>query len=286
MKARPFIIWIYLVVSLLGSASVWSEVTMGVFPRRPTAVTYKAFKPLADQIALRLKVKVRLVVPKNFEKFWEDVKARRYDIVHYNQYHYIKSHKEYGYRVIAVNEESGSKFIRGQISVHKDSSINTIADLKGKTILFGGGPRAMVSYIATTSLLKKAGLVANKDYKVEFAKNPPSALWATRQKISDASGSGEVVQCIKNVNTKISVKGFKLKAIAKSESFIHLAWAVKDTLTKDREKKIIYIMETLKDSEAGKLVLKAAGVTGFHRATDEEFIKVREVTKYVLGEDL
>ncbi len=284
MKIRTLSGWICTAVVLMGSIPAWSDVTMGVFPRRPVAVTYKAFKPLADQLSKALGEKVILIIPKNFKAFWAGVKAKRFDLVHYNQYHYIKSHKAFGYKVITVNEERGSKTIRGQISVRKDSGIKTIADLKGKTILFGGGPKAMGSYIAPTAVLKKAGLVAGKDYQVRFAKNPPSALIGTYNKASDAAGSGDIILHVKSVSSKIDVS--QMRALAVSEPFIHLAWAVKETLSADKAAKIIALMTSLKNSPKGKAILKAAYVTGFHKAKDADFSKVREIAKFALGEDL
>jgi len=160
-------------VFVSASFPVYADITMGVFPRRPVSVTHKLFKPLAEKLSKELGEPVKLVVLKDFKSFWKGVQGKQYDLVHFNQYHYIKSHKELGYEVIAVNEEFGSKKIAGALSVHKDSGIKSLADLKGKTILFGGGKKAMGSYIAPTSVLKKAGLEAGKDYTVKFSKNPP-----------------------------------------------------------------------------------------------------------------
>ena len=163
-------------ITLLTSSAAVADLTMGVFPRRPVAKTYKSFKPLAEKLSKALGEPVKLVVAKNFKEFWKGAQSGKYDIVHYNQYHYLLSHKAKGYKVIDVNEEFGSDRIAGSIIVRKDSGINAINDLKGKTILFGGGKKAMGSYIAPTSILIKAGLVAGKDYTVKFSKNPPEKI--------------------------------------------------------------------------------------------------------------
>ena len=255
---------------------------MGIFPRRPVAATHKLFKPLKEKLEKELGEKVILVIPKNFKAFWAGVKAKQFDLVHYNQYHYIKSHKEYGYKVIAVNEEQGSKTIAGQISVRKDSGIKTVADLKGKTILFGGGPKAMGSYIAPTWILKKNGLVAGKDYKVKFAKNPPSAVIATYNKAANASGSGDIILKVKGVKSKIDVS--QMVPLAVSDAFIHLTWAVKDGFDAAKAAKIQAIMTSLAATPEGKAILKSARVNAFHKATDADFAKVREMTKYAIGE--
>ena len=270
-------------VLVSGSFPVYADLTMGVFPRRPVSVTHKLFKPLAEKLSQELGEPVKLVVSKDFKSFWKGVQSKQFDLVHFNQYHYIKSHKELGYEVVAVNEEFGSNKIAGALSVRKDSGIKSLADLKGKTILFGGGKKAMGSYIAPTSVLKKAGLEAGKDYTVKFSKNPPSAVIAVYNKAADSAGTGNVILKTKIVNKKIDAS--QVQILAESEEFIHLPWAVKAGFPADKAKKIQSVMTTLKDSDAGKGVLKAARVTGFHVATDADFAKVREITKFTLGEE-
>ncbi len=267
----------------LGSLPAMADLKMGVFPRRPVAATHQSFKPLAEELSKQLGEKVELVVAKDFKDFWKGVSAGEYDLVHYNQYHYIKSHKENGYKVIVANEEQGQRTIAGALSVRTDSGINAIGDLKGKTILFGGGPKAMGSYIAPTAILKKAGLEAGKDYKVEFAKNPPSAVIGVFNKAADAAGSGNIILKTKGVSSKIDVTQMKL--LAESEPFTHLCWAVKGDMPEDKAAKIQSVMTSLKGAPAGAEVLKAAKVTDFYQVTDGDFAKVREITKFAIGED-
>jgi phosphonate transport system substrate-binding protein len=271
-----------ILIMLSSSFPALADLKMGVFPRRPVAVTHKAFRPLAEALSKKLGEKVILIVPKDFKAFWRGVKSGQFDIVHYNQYHYIVSHKKMGYKVIAVNEEFGSKLISGALTVRKDSGIKSISDLKGKTILFGGGKKAMGSYIAPTAILKKAGLVAGKDYTVRFAKNPPSAVIAVYNKAADAAGSGNVILKTGGVRKKTKVDD--LRILGTSESFIHLTWAVKGSMSDAKVKKIQSIMTGLSSSAGGKAILKSARVNAFHIATDADFAKVRSITEYAIGE--
>ena len=285
MHLRKLSAVVCMVITLMGSVPAWSEVIMGVFPRRPIANTYTSFKPLADILTQTLGEKVTLVIPKNFHEFWKGVKTKRFDLVHYNQYHYIKSHSLFGYKVIATNEEFGAKTIRSQIFVRKDSGYDSIADLKGKTILFGGGPKAMVCYIGPTYLLKKAGLEAGKDYKVRFAKSPPGAVIATYLKVTDASGCGDMIVKV-NRSFKSKIDSNQLKAIATTEPYVHLTWAVKDTFSKAKAKIIQDVMTNLFKTTNGLSILNAAHVTNFHKASDRDFDIVRELTKFATGESL
>lgn len=262
---------------------VLADMTIGIFPRRPAAESAKAFQPLADHLSQVLGEKVTLAIPKDFKEFWAAFQDKKYDIVHLNQYHYIRGHKEFGYKVIAANQEFGSSQIAGAIAVRTDSGINTLADLKGKTILFGGSEKAMGSYIANKGILKKAGLEEGRDYKAEFAKNPPSAVIGVYSHAADASGTGSIFMKIKAISQKIDVN--QMKIIAESEPFVHLSWAVNADMADDKAVKIQTVMTELNNSDAGKAILKSSLVENFVAVTDKDFDKVREITKFAIAEE-
>lgn len=283
MKKMKFIPWSLVLFAVLSWIPAMATLEMGVFPRRSVAVTNQFFQPLAKYLSAQMGEEVKLVVPKDFETFWEMVAAKKFDVVHYNQYHYVKSHKDFGYKVIAANEEMGSKQNAGALAVRMDSGIDSVEDLKGKTILFAGGENAMDSYIATTAVLKKHGLVAGKDYTVKFAKNPPSAATSVYNKGADAVGAGNSVLNVPGIKAKIDVS--KMKILAESEPFTHLTWAVNDNVADEKAKKIQALMAALVDSVEGKEILESAKVNGFYAASDADFAKVREIVKYAIDEE-
>lgn len=265
-----------LVLSVATTAQAYAEIKMGIFPRRSVKVTHMSFKPLAAHLTEQLGEKVVLVVSKDFKTFWRDVQAGKYDLVHYNQYHYVKSHDDFGYRVILANEEQGKRTIAGSLSVRTDSGINGLEDLRGKTILFGGGKMAMASYLAPTAVLRAAGLSAGTDYTEQFAKNPPAAVIGMANKAANAAGSGDVALKLKAVTKRVDPSVYKELAV--SERFVQLPWAVKASVTAEKEAKIRDAMLATPPR-----VLQSAKVTGFFEVTDADFAKVREIAAYAQG---
>lgn len=253
---------------------------MGVFPRRNLTITIKMFSPMARYLSKKLGHQVKLVTSRNFPDFWQEVKDRRYDIVHYNQYHYIKSHKEFGYQVILKNEEFGKSTISGAIIVRRDSDIRSLQDLKGKTIIFGGSRQAMVSYIMTTHLLRKAGLKAGH-YQEIFALNPPNAFIATYFRKADAGGVGNIASKLPIVSNKIDTS--KMQFIAISKPLVHLPWAVKSTMKPSLRTKIQSLLADLYKTREGKRILKQAGLTNLIVATDQQYNPHRWISYRVMG---
>src|SRR5262249_2773643 len=158
--------------------------------RRNFSDTAKLFTPMADYLGQRLGRKVTLVTSKNFGAFWKAVSEERYDIVHYNQYHYIRSAQTY--QVIAHIEEFGKSTITPTVYVRRDSGITSLAQLRGRTVMFGGGEDAMISHIAIRHMLQQAGLKMD-DVKTLFAVNPPNALVALERRQAAAAGAGDVM---------------------------------------------------------------------------------------------
>ncbi len=252
--------------------------TLGIFPRyNATEITPK-YTPLAERLTERLGRKVSLVISKDFDSFWKGVEELKYDIVHYNQYHYIRSTRTY--KVIAHAQEFGKSAVAGALFVRKDSGITDISQLRGRTVIFGGGKDAMMSYIAPRFLMMKAGLKEG-DFKTEFAVNPPNALLALYHKQADAAGGGDILIDLPVVRNAINAG--ELKVLATSEPLLFLPWAVKRTMPEKVRDSIQAALTDLEESEGGKSVLKAARTTGIRKAEDKDYAPHRLMTDAVIG---
>ncbi len=273
------IIWAVVTAALAPVVqSADDSLTMGVFPRRSSAETAKAFTPMADYLGERLGRKVKVVTSKNFDSFWEAVTHQRFDIVHYNQYHYIRSAQHY--QVVAHIEEFGKSTISGVVFVRKDSGITALTQLRGRTVMFGGGEDAMISYIANRYLFLQAGLKKD-DFKSLFAINPPNAIVALVRRQADAAGAGDGVLDLPEVRNAIDTD--VLMALAVSAPLLHLPMAVKRKMSAKLRLSIQSILVDLKNSERGRQVLKSAELTGMGKAEDRDYDPHRKMVNSVFG---
>lgn len=253
---------------------------MGIFPRRNASITIHQFRPLADYLSQELHRKIKIETAKDFDSFWQGVVQRRYDLVHFNQYDYVQSNKEFGYDVILKNEEFGKPTIAGAILVRKDSNINSLQELKGKRIMFGGGTRALVAYIATTYMLREAGLNAG-DYIEVFAKNPPNAAMGTYLHQADAGGVGNIVLDMPIVRKRMNTH--ELRYLATSMPLPHLPWAVKQEMPHALRMQIKSVLSDLHKTDQGRAILKSARIDGLSPASDDEYDPVRKYIREVTG---
>jgi phosphonate transport system substrate-binding protein len=254
---------------------------LGIFPRRNPILTTRMFLPLVKYLSEKLGIDVVLDTPKDFETFWNKVKNNEYDIVHFNQYHYVKSHKEFGYKVIAKNIEFNEATIAGAIIVRKDSNLKSVMDLKGRKVVFGGGPRAMQSYIVARYLLQTNGL-NHGEYEESFATNPPNSILSAYFKQSDAAGAGDKVLQLNIVTSQIDVD--EMKYLVRGEQLAHLPWAVNRKMNSETTRKLVNILLNLDRSDKGKAILRKLRLSGFSAAADEDYDKHRMIIEAVLHE--
>jgi phosphonate transport system substrate-binding protein len=251
---------------------------MGVFPRLNASETTTRYAPLADHLSKRLGRKVMLVTAKDFQSFWQGIEEQRYEIVQYNQYHYIRSAKTY--QVIAHNKEFGKSTLAGVLYVRKDSGITKLAQLRGRTVLFGGGEDAMIGYIAPVYMMLQAGL-RKDEFKSHFAVNPINSVIGVYRKQADAAGSGD--GAVEQPALRNAINTDELTVLAVSEQLLHLPWAVKRTIPAKLRESIQSVLVDLESSEAGKKALKSAVLTGIGKAEDKDYDPHRRMVRAVIG---
>lgn len=273
-----------LLLLLLGmNAPIWAKdpLTIGVFPRRNAVVTHAMFTPLSDYLTQQLGTPVTLLTSKDFKEFWQRVEQRRFDIVHFNQYHYLRAHHQYGYEVVARNMEGGTPTSSGGIVVRNDSGIKDIQGLRGKRIIFGGSRKAMQSYIIATYLLRQGGLQAG-DYEELFAKNPINGVLATYHHQADAAGAGMNVLTFDSVTNNADAN--ELHLLALGPQLPHIPWAVNAQLPLALQHQIQTLLLGLEGSETGIAILKGMMVDRLLPANDADFDYHRRIIAEVLGE--
>ncbi|HEX2828723.1 MAG TPA: PhnD/SsuA/transferrin family substrate-binding protein [Burkholderiales bacterium] len=255
------------------------QLVLGIFPRYNATETATMYVPLAEHLSRRLgNARVSVVTAKDFDAFWKGVEQQKYDIVHYNQYHYIRSSQHY--RVIGHSKEFGRSAVAGAIYVRKDSGITDLAQLRGRTVIFGGGKDAMMSYIGPRFLMMRAGL-KDGDFKTEFAINPPNALLALYHRQADAAGGGDILIDLPVV--KNAINSGELRILATTEPLLFLPWAVKHTMPAKQREAIQAILTELDKTDAGKAVLKAAKTSGIEKAEDKDYVPHRKMIDAVFG---
>ncbi len=254
---------------------------IGIFPRRSVEDSKKMFTPLSAYLEQQLKKKIVLDVPPDMPAFWSRLEEGKYDLVHLNQYHYVRAHAKLGWQAILKNEELGEDTISAALWVLHSSNIRQVSDLREKLIVFGGGDHAMVASIMTRDMLLQAG-INDDDYIGMTTIHPMKSIISVYYKQADAAGVSASVVKMPAIKKEIDTE--ELRLLAKSEPVAHLPWAIRGDIDEETRKRIVNALLSLNDSGSGVNVLKSAGLTGIRAANDSDYDKHREIIKRVLNE--
>jgi phosphonate transport system substrate-binding protein len=254
---------------------------IGIFPRRSVEVSKKMFTPLSAYLEQQLNKKIVLDVPPDMPAFWSRLEEGKYDLVHLNQYHYVRAHAKLGWQAILKNEELGEDTISAAIWVLNSSDIRQVSDLRKKLIVFGGGDHAMVASIMTRDMLLQAG-INDDDYIGMTTIHPMKSIISVYYKQADAAGVSASVVKLPAIRKEIDTD--QLRLLVKSEPVAHLPWAIRGDIDDEIRNRIVNALLSLNGSRSGVTVLKSAGLTGIRTANDSDYDKHREIIKRVLNE--
>ena len=253
-------------IAVLPFISFAAELKLGLLPRLSEKEMIDGFTPFAQYLEKELGVKVKLIVPKDFDTWTKEAKAGAYDIAYTNPYLYVvvkKDVKDAQPIAIASEPEIGTK-LYGTIIVKKDSPIKSIADLKGKTIA-ATDPGSAGAYLVQMLMLQKAKLKKD-DVKIIFEKK--------RDQVAEAvlAGKADAGFLRDDDVEKLKVGGDKFRRLGKSDPIPNWVIFTAKKMDPAMVTKIKNAILKLKPGDLQSLkVLASARTDGFVAATDKDF---------------
>ena len=172
------------------SASVASEnteLTLGIFPYVSPGQLVTFHTPLKDYLAKNLKRPVTLVTAPDFNSFFERTRQGQYDIIITapNLGRFAETHD--GYKRLAQT----GHHIQAIFLTRKDSDIQKIEDLRGKTIMIAQ-PVSLL-YQMAEHLIREKGLVPGESVTIIETRTHNNAMYAPLRGEADASATGTLL---------------------------------------------------------------------------------------------
>ncbi|MEN2994903.1 MAG: phosphate/phosphite/phosphonate ABC transporter substrate-binding protein [Thermodesulfovibrio sp.] len=266
MKKSLFLAISLMILFLSPALSTATELKLGVLPRLTEKEMIEGFTPLAQYLEKELGVKVKLIVPKDFDTWTKEAKAGAYDIAYTNPYLYVIVKKDLKHAqpiAIASEPEIGTK-LYGTIIVRKDSPIKSIADLKGKTIA-ATDPGSAGAYLVQMLMLQKAK-IKKEDVKIIFEKK--------RDPVAEAvlAGKADAGFLRDDDVEKLKVGGDKFRKLGKSDPIPNWVIFIGKKMDPAMATKIKNAILKLKPGDLQSIkVLAPARIDGFVPATDKDF---------------
>ena len=280
MQARKLFAISALVFALAASTTDRSvraageAVRVGMIPDAgATQVSIDQKKPLKDYLAAAIGQPVELVIPTNYNATVEALGNGSLDIAYLGGLTYLKAHQQYGVTPL-VQRDSDLQF-HSLFITQAGSSINSLADLKGKNFAFGdinSTSGHLMPYLA----LKNAGVDPDKDLKFRYSGSHPATAKAVEVGAVDAGALDETV--FKQVTGNKDVDPSKVRVFYTTPPFVDYVWVARKDVSPALAEKVAQAFLSLQ-APKDQAILDILRGAKFVRANDQEYEALRAVAK-------
>lgn len=240
------------------------SLTFAVVPQQSSSTLAKLWSPMIEQLSLKTGLRITFTTAPDIPTFEKRLAQGKYDIAYMNPYHYIIANKLPGYRAIA---KARDKEIKGILVIAKNSPINKISDLKGKSLAFPA-PNAFAATILNQAELKKN----NINFLTQYVSSHDSVYRAVAKGIFSAGGG--VLRTFNNIDPNISDQ---LRILSTTKGYTPHAIAVHPRISKQVAKQIQQALIELEQDEQGLAILKNIKIKGFEKANNKNWNDIRRL---------
>ncbi len=295
--ARPYVVIVIIVLTWLSVRPIIADRSLGspenpirimLTPSTDAQAIIKNGEVLAEYLALRTGLSVRVSVPNSYVPVVEALGTARADMAIMNTFSYLLANDKYGARaVLRVVRRNGELSYRGEIITRFDSGIDSLRQIHGKTMAYVD-PSSTSGYLYPKELLKKMGIKPSEEM---FANGHNQVVLKVYQGSIDAgavfysppdNNTGEILDARCKVVTQYPDVYKVVKVLALTQPIPNDPVVFRKEFPLDYQAKIIDALMEFQLTEQGKKSLMSiASIEGFVAASDNEYSDVRQlVAKY------
>lgn len=252
-----------------------STLTVGLIPSEDSRAMIANSQVMMDQLAKALGMPVRPFVAADYNGVIEALRSKRLDVAYLGPFSYVLGATVAPIEAFAVAEtkKAGRTFYHSLIVAHKESGIQSVADLKGRTFAFVD-PSSTSGHLFPKAGLMKAGFNPERDFgRVIFSGSHDSNAVAVQNRKVDAVAIADRI--LDAAIAKGLAKRDDLVVVWKSEPIPESPTVWRRDLDADLKKRIQAAFLEVKNvpwSDQGEL-------NGFHPTNDAAYDVIRDTAK-------
>lgn len=254
---------------------------IGRVPAENVLSLLKRSQLLIRYLERELNMKVKFQFAKDYESMIKGMEERIYHLVLLGPKSYVEGYRRAGYYAILKPIRHGSTTYRSMIIVRKDSGVDTLDDLKGKSFSFTDKESAS-GYLYPRIFLLQKGINPDKDFSTVFFSGTHDGVVLNVYHKNFVAGA-----CFddarQSVFQKEPEKIEELKVIARTPPMANEPFAVRPDLDKKLVERITSSFLKLGQVLEGRRILKAlypgSGIEGYVEAKDSDYDVIREMEK-------
>ena len=274
-KCLPVSVLLFLaLLSFTNTVLADNTYSVGVVPQFETRRISQIWQPVLDEVSRRSGVKLELKASPNIPQFENQFNAGEFDFAYMNPYHAIVANEKQGYNPLL---RDNGRSLYGIIVVKKDSPVQAVNQLDGKTVAFPA-PNALGA-----ALLPRAEFDRNFHIKVNeiYVKSHSSVYLNVL--LGKATAGGGVQKTLAQQPDKIRDQ---LRILHKTSKVPPHPISAHPRVDKSVLDKVKAAFLELGNSEEGKALLKKIPMKKIGSASMEDYAPLRKMglNKYYVGE--
>lgn len=246
------------------------EYTFGIVPQQSAKKLARLWGPILAKLSNDSGVTLKFTTAKNIPTFEQRLAAGEYDFAYMNPYHFTVFHENPGYSAIARQE---NKAIQGIVVVPKDSTIQSLNELRDATLAFPS-PAAFAATLLPQAKFKNS----NINFKPRYVSSHDSVYMAVSRGLMPAGGG--VMRTFNNTDPKVKDK---LKIFWKTKKYTPHAIAAHPSIPDADKTAVQQALVELNQTDEGKSLLEKIKFKGIETAFNKDWDDVRDLNIQVLS---
>ena len=271
------LVFLALLIFTAGPVGAAEGLSLWVHPYLPATELIKRFSPFADYLAKKIAQPISVQVESNYQAHLDRVGCGKADIAYIGPTSFMKMVEKYGPKpMLARLEISGSPVFYGMIVVRRDSAVQSLAELKGKSFAFGD-PNSTMSHILPSYMLQQAGVMGSDLAEHAFLGSHRNVALGVLGGYYDAGGVKEEIF--------YEYKDRGLRLLAQSPPVSEHLFVTRSDLPEETVKRLRQAMLGIKRANVGPEILKPIKktATGLVSVELADYDILREISRLSKG---
>ncbi|MBI2447077.1 MAG: phosphate/phosphite/phosphonate ABC transporter substrate-binding protein [Candidatus Omnitrophica bacterium] len=241
--------------------------------------TIHCYQDIFNYVGEKLNRKIKIVQKESYGETNELLRQGEVDVAMVCSGAYVEAHASYGAELLSAPKPLSDRTYCSYIIVHRDSQINSIEELKGKTFAF-------TDSLSNTGRLYPVWLLSQKGYKPEtyfaryiYSGSHDNSIRAVSDGLIDGAAVDSLVFLYMNTNQPDVVS--LSRVIAVSPVFGLPPLIVHPRMDVELKKILQEILLNMHSDEKGKVLLSRIKIERFIIPQDMDYDPIREMKKAV-----
>ncbi len=254
-------------------------------PEKNTFEQLRRYKFISDYLSQKMELNVTVEIMTNYGEIIDAFKEGRADAGFFGSFSYVLAHAQTGVEpIVRPVWLDGTSTYRGYIFVRKDSNIQTVKDMRNKSLVLVD-KATTAGYVFQLFYFKYFGIsdLGNYFSRISYARSHDVAAWAVYTGEADVGGAKNHI--FNNFKKEYPDFGKQMLVLAESPEVPSNGLAVHKDLNPAMKLRLRTVLLVMHETEDGQEVLKNFGALRFVETKDEEYEVLYRMTEE-LGIDL